>query len=131
MEQLILTKPLGYMEFMGLMANAALVLTDSGGIQEETTILGVPCLTLRNNTERPITITEGTNILVGTDPKRIIKAANHILSAQRAEGIGQRDKPKRREKLHRPKRPELWDGKAAGRIVKILKMVALRRDRII
>src|SRR5262249_52086626 len=65
---LILTEPLGYLDFMKLLAQARLVLTDSGGIQEETTVLGVPCLTLRNNTERPITCTEGTNQLVGLDP---------------------------------------------------------------
>jgi UDP-N-acetylglucosamine 2-epimerase (non-hydrolysing) len=127
---IIFTKPLGYLEFMGLMANAALVLTDSGGIQEETTILGVPCLTLRNNTERPITITQGTNKLVGTDPKKILKESIKIVSSKQYVVRGNK-KPKRRERQNRQKRPALWDGKAALRIVKILKMVAAQRDRII
>jgi UDP-N-acetylglucosamine 2-epimerase (non-hydrolysing) len=113
-EQLILTKPLGYLEFMNLMTNAALVLTDSGGIQEETTILAVPCLTLRNNTERPITITEGTNKLVGTDPIRIVRESEKILARV---GI---QEPKRQKRLNRPKNPKYWDGKAASRIIKIL-----------
>lgn len=98
-----LIDPLGYLDFMKLMAHARLVLTDSGGIQEETTVLGVPCLTLRHNTERPATVEEGTNILVGPDPERIAAAW--------------------REAIDRPKTgrvPELWDGKAAGRIVDIL-----------
>jgi len=112
---IILIPPLGYLEFMSLMANAALVLTDSGGIQEETTILGIPCLTIRNNTERPITITQGTNRLVGTDPKRIVKEALKFLtppSPLERERIKVRDGSKRR--------PELWDGKAAARIVNVL-----------
>ena len=67
--------PLGYLDFLALMSGAGLVLTDSGGIQEETTILGIPCLTLRKNTERPVTITEGTNKLVGNDPELILKEA--------------------------------------------------------
>ena len=96
--------PQGYFQFLDLMAHARLVLTDSGGIQEETTILGVPCLTIRENTERPITITEGTNILVGTDPQIIITEARAVLNGKtKAGGI-----------------PELWDGQAAGRIVKTL-----------
>ncbi len=97
-------KPLGYLEFLSLMADARLVLTDSGGIQEETTILGIPCLTLRDNTERPITITEGTNILVGSDKKRIIKEAVRLI---KTTGF-------------KPKIPELWDGLAAKRIVEVL-----------
>jgi UDP-N-acetylglucosamine 2-epimerase (non-hydrolysing) len=95
--------PLGYLEFMALMAGAALVLTDSGGIQEETTVLGIPCLTLRENTERPITITMGTNVLVGTDPERIVTAAGRFLS----------DPPVGRI-------PPLWDGSAGDRIAEIL-----------
>ena len=93
------TEPVGYLEFLNLMANAKIALTDSGGIQEETTVLGVPCITLRENTERPITLTEGTNVLVGTDRTKIVAAFNHAL-----------DKP--------PigKIPDLWDGKAAERI---------------
>ena len=101
MPGLIVTDPLGYLDFMKLVSGAMLVLTDSGGIQEETTVLGVPCLTLRNNTERPITIEEGTNTLVGLDPERIFAASLRALSQQ-----------------SRPDRiPELWDGRAAARIV--------------
>jgi UDP-N-acetylglucosamine 2-epimerase (non-hydrolysing) len=96
--------PLSYLDFLCLMSRAALVLTDSGGIQEETTILGIPCLTLRENTERPITIREGTNVLVGSDPERIVGAAYRAL----AKGI-------RRKKI-----PRYWDGKAAERIVEVL-----------
>lgn len=99
-----LTEPLGYLEFLGLMAGARLVLTDSGGVQEETTILGVPCLTVRENTERPVTITHGTNRLVGTEPARIIAAVDETLAAPRPDG----------------RRPELWDGRAAERIVGVL-----------
>ena len=96
-----LLPPLGYLEMLGLNAGARMVLTDSGGIQEETTALGVPCLTLRPNTERPITIEQGTNLLVGTDPARIRDAANKILDdGPKQGGI-----------------PEGWDGKAARRIV--------------
>jgi UDP-N-acetylglucosamine 2-epimerase (non-hydrolysing) len=99
-----LTEPLGYLDFMKLLAHARLVLTDSGGIQEETTVLGVPCLTLRNNTERPATVTEGTNVLVGLDAGRIIAAGLETL-----------------ERPPRPGRvPELWDGRAAERIIDVL-----------
>ena len=73
--------PAGYLDFIALQAAARLVLTDSGGVQEETTVLGVPCLTLRDNTERPITLTEGTNQLVGRDPERIVKTAAGVLDA--------------------------------------------------
>lgn len=90
--------PLGYLEFLGLMTNARLVLTDSGGIQEETTVLGIPCLTLRENTERPVTVTRGTNEVVGRDPQQIVAKAIAALCI-----------------------PELWDGHAAERIVDILK----------
>jgi UDP-N-acetylglucosamine 2-epimerase (non-hydrolysing) len=96
--------PLGYVDFVGLMSRARLVLSDSGGIQEESTILGVPCLTLRENTERPITVTHGTNRIVGTDPDRIVAEALDVL---------------RRGRPDRP-RPPLWDGQAADRIVEIL-----------
>jgi UDP-N-acetylglucosamine 2-epimerase (non-hydrolysing) len=99
-----LTDALGYLDFVKLMANARLVLTDSGGIQEETTVLGVPCLTLRNNTERPATVEEGTNRLVGLDPERVVAAASAVLDA-----------PVRGGRV-----PELWDGNAAGRILDIL-----------
>jgi UDP-N-acetylglucosamine 2-epimerase (non-hydrolysing) len=101
---LILVEPLGYLAFLDLMQNARLVLTDSGGIQEETTILGIPCLTLRENTERPVTITQGTNQLVGSDPEKIITAVGRVLAGGHKAG----------------RRPELWDGQAAERIVNIL-----------
>ncbi len=86
------------------MANARLVLTDSGGIQEETTILGIPCVTIRENTERPVTISEGTNILAGVQKEGVIKAARAALDGNGRAG----------------KRPEGWDGKASERIVGIL-----------
>ena len=99
-----LTEPLGYLEFLHLNMNARMVLTDSGGLQEETTVLGVPCITLRHNTERPITCTEGTNNLVGNDKAEILKAADKILSGGGPTG----------------RVPDKWDGKTADRIVKIL-----------
>ena len=102
--RLNLTEPLGYLEFLRLMADARLVLTDSGGVQEETTVLGVPCLTLRLNTERPVTVTHGTNVIVGPDPERIRREALAIL-----EGRGKKGQI-----------PELWDGGTAKRIVEIL-----------
>lgn len=92
--------PLGYLHLLGLMAGARLVLTDSGGLQEETTALGVPCITLRENTERPITVEQGTNTIVGSDPVQIKTAVNDILSTGGKSG----------------RIPELWDGKAAARI---------------
>jgi len=92
--------PQGYLEMLGLMSGATLVLTDSGGMQEETTALGVPCLTLRENTERPITIEQGTNTLVGRDRSAIERAFGDIMS-----GHGKRGRV-----------PELWDGHAADRI---------------
>lgn len=95
-----LLPPQGYLEMLGLMATAKLVLTDSGGLQEETTALGVPCLTLRENTERPITVEQGTNTLVGRDRDAILEGVNEILA-----GNGKRGKV-----------PELWDGHAAERI---------------
>ncbi len=102
--RLRLIEPLSYLDFLHLQSRARLVLTDSGGIQEETTILGVPCLTLRNNTERPITLTQGTNRLVGTDTVSIVREASRALAGTR------RRKP----------RIPLWDGRAAGRIVRVL-----------
>ena len=96
--------PVGYLDFLCLLSKATLVLTDSGGIQEETTALGVPCLTLRENTERPITISQGTNLLVGTDPAKIVAAAKNSLSGNGKAG----------------RIPPLWDGNAAPRIVEIL-----------
>ena len=100
----LILPPLSYLDFLSLMSKAALVLTDSGGIQEETTILGIPCLTIRRNTERPITIKEGTNTLVGNDPDKILHTALGVLK----EGVTQK------------KRPKYWDGRAAQRIAKIL-----------
>jgi UDP-N-acetylglucosamine 2-epimerase (non-hydrolysing) len=99
-----LIAPVGYLDFLCLLSRARLVLTDSGGIQEETTALGVPCLTLRENTERPITVTEGTNQIVGQDPAKILEAARGILSGKTKTG----------------RVPKFWDGHAARRIVEIL-----------
>ena len=99
-----LCEPLGYLDFLGLMDGARLVLTDSGGIQEETTALGVPCLTMRENTERPVTITLGTNRLVGGDPARIVPAALEVLGGPPRGGTA----------------PPLWDGHAAERIADVL-----------
>jgi UDP-N-acetylglucosamine 2-epimerase (non-hydrolysing) len=97
--------PLGYLEFLHLEASATVVLTDSGGLQEETTILGVPCLTLRNNTERPVTITQGTNNLVGTDKERILEAFRRIMNVPQKTAS----------------HPEFWDGHAAERIVRVIR----------
>jgi UDP-N-acetylglucosamine 2-epimerase (non-hydrolysing) len=97
-------EPLGYVDFLGLMASSAGVLTDSGGIQEETAVLGVPCLTMRDRTERPITLTHGTNQVVGSNLERILAAVTRIATGHRAT----------------PRRPPLWDGRAAERIVSIL-----------
>ena len=99
-----LVEPQGYLAFMDLMMHAKMVLTDSGGVQEETTILGVPCLTLRENTERPVTITDGSNQLIGNDPALLLAAAQRILDGE--------------TKSNRV--PELWDGRTAKRIVDIL-----------
>ena len=101
-----LTEPLGYLDFLRLYSGARLVLTDSGGIQEETTALGIPCLTLRENTERPVTVELGTNRVVGTDPERIVAEAEAALA-----GDGQKEPPRV---------PPLWDGRAAGRILDAL-----------
>ena len=98
--RLLVLPPQGYLEMLGLMAGATVVLTDSGGLQEETTALGVPCLTLRPNTERPITIEQGTNTLVGTDRLAILQGVSEILAGQGKRG----------------RVPELWDGHAADRI---------------
>ena len=99
-----LLPPLGYLDFLELMSLAQVVLTDSGGIQEETTILGVPCITLRDNTERPVTLTHGTNVLVGSDCKKIIEEFTRVVRGQREI----------------PSAPQLWDGHAARRIIRIL-----------
>jgi len=100
-----LIPPVGYLDFMKLMQNAKFLMTDSGGIQEETTFLHIPCLTIRDNTERPITIEIGTNALVGTDPEKIVSNARKILRGEWRQGMV----------------PELWDGHTAERIVRILK----------
>jgi UDP-N-acetylglucosamine 2-epimerase (non-hydrolysing) len=101
---IILTKPLGYLDFIKLEMDARFVMTDSGGVQEETTVLNIPCLTLRKTSERPITITQGSNTLVGNDSGAIVTEASKILDGKGKKG----------------NRPELWDGKAAERMVDIL-----------
>jgi UDP-N-acetylglucosamine 2-epimerase (non-hydrolysing) len=100
--------PLGYLQFLGLIAQATLVLTDSGGLQEETTALGIPCVTLRESTERPVTVSEGTNTLVGTDPRRIVDEARRVLSGKGKTG----------------RIPALWDGKAGERIAGVMRASA-------
>jgi UDP-N-acetylglucosamine 2-epimerase (non-hydrolysing) len=103
-QQLRLLDPVPYVEFLSLQHNATVVITDSGGIQEETTYLGVPCLTLRNNTERPVTVTQGTNILVGQDPNKLRSELGRILRGEAKRGAI----------------PPLWDGRAAERIAHVL-----------
>lgn len=103
-ERVQLTDPLGYLDFLGLVAHARAVLTDSGGIQEETTFLGVPCFTLRDNTERPVTCEIGTNVLLGLAPERILEVP--ALIEERA-GV-----------THRA--PDGWDGHAAVRVVDVI-----------
>lgn len=104
LKNLVLIDPLGYIDFMKLMSCAKLVFTDSGGLQEETTVFGVPCLTLRNNTERPVTVQKGTNIIVGDNTEKIIKETRKILSGNVKKGTI----------------PKNWDGKSAERIIKVL-----------
>jgi len=111
--RVVRTPPLSYMEFLNLWKDASAVLTDSGGLQEETTALGVPCITLRDNTERPVTVTEGTNVLVGSDPARIAQAVSKVLRGEIKAG----------------RRPGLWDGRAAERIVQILQRELLSASR--
>ena len=101
--RLRIIEPLGYLDFLALQADAAVVLTDSGGIQEETTALGVPCLTLRENTERPVTVTEGTNRVVGRDGDAILAAVEDALAGR-----------------FPVRRPALWDGAAGARIAEVL-----------
>lgn len=105
-----LIDPLGYLDFLSLYSTARLVLTDSGGIQEETTSLGIPCLTLRENTERPVTVELGTNVIVGTDTKKIIAAANAALNGSSKSSVSQLP---------------LWDGHASERILDVLQEVSL------
>lgn len=104
-KNLIITEPMGYLDFLNLVSNAKFIMTDSGGLQEETTALGVPCLTLRDNTERPITVEEGTNTMVGSNEENIINEGLKIIENGGKSG----------------RTPEFWDGKAAERIVDILK----------
>ncbi len=101
---ILLIEPLGYLDFLKLMMNSKFVMTDSGGIQEEITVLNIPCLTLRDTTERPITIKDGTNTLVGNNTKKIIEEAERILDGKSKNGTY----------------PKLWDGKASERIISIL-----------
>jgi UDP-N-acetylglucosamine 2-epimerase (non-hydrolysing) len=103
-DRLICVEPLGYLDFLRVSSQAAVILTDSGGIQEESTVLGVPCLTLRENTERPVTVTDGTNRICGNTRDAILAAFNESLGAGR----------------ECPRHPEMWDGKAAERIVGVL-----------
>lgn len=98
------TEPLGYLDFLNLNMNAKFVLTDSGGLQEETTVLGVPCVTIRNNTERPITCEVGTNMVIGNNKGKILEIVKKVMSEERRKGAV----------------PEKWDGKAADRIVEVL-----------
>jgi UDP-N-acetylglucosamine 2-epimerase (non-hydrolysing) len=107
MTNLLAVEPLGYLPFLDLMSHARFVLTDSGGIQAETTVLGIPCLTLRQTTEYRITTVLGTNRLVGTDPDRIVATAGAVLRARRAR--------RRRRRL------PLWDGRAASRVARVLR----------
>ena len=99
-----LVGPQAYMAFLNLWKDACVVLTDSGGLQEETTALGVPCITIRENTERPVTVDEGSNVLVGTDPERIVAEARKVLRGEGKQG----------------RRPTAADGEAAERIVAVL-----------
>jgi len=101
---IVLTEPVGYFDFISLMSKSKFVMTDSGGLQEETTALGIPCITLRENTERPITVSEGTNTIVGTDKDLIISTSNEILNHGGKKG----------------KIPDLWDGESAKRIADVI-----------
>lgn len=104
MPQLIITEPIGYLDFQKLMSNSKLVITDSGGIQEETTALGIPCITVRKNTERPVTVWQGTNELVGLDMEKLLELSIKAIDGNWKKGSV----------------PELWDGKTAIRTVKAL-----------
>ena len=104
---IVMTGPAGYLDFIALMAGARLILTDSGGLQEESTALGIPCLTLRENTERPVTVTEGTNTIVGNDTQVIIDAAMDVLDTGGKSG----------------RVPDLWDGNTAQRIANLIEEI--------
>jgi len=103
----VMTGPAGYLDFIALMAKARLILTDSGGLQEESTALGIPCLTLRENTERPITVIEGTNTIVGNDTQVIIDAAMDVLDTGGKSG----------------RVPDLWDGNTSQRIANLIEEI--------
>jgi len=109
--ELTLIRPVGYVDFLRLQSSARFVMTDSGGVQEETTVLGVPCLTLRENTERPLTIRQGTNRLAGTNPARILRHAQRLVDG---------DVPLRRV-------PRLWDGRSGERLIEVLEKTFLAR----
>ena len=111
-KNIIITEPLGYFDFIKLEKNSKLILTDSGGVQEESTYFSVPCLTLRENTERPITITEGTNQLVDLNVTSIVTKSLEIIEGKVKQG----------------KIPEYWDGKTAERVVKVLDKWFEKRD---
>jgi UDP-N-acetylglucosamine 2-epimerase (non-hydrolysing) len=111
--RVMIVPALGYLDCIALEAQARLVLTDSGGMQEETTVLGVPCLTLRENTERPITVSQGTNMIVGRDAGRILSEARRIL----LEGVPSR-------------KPELWDGHAGERIAEVIMGLKIDRESL-
>jgi UDP-N-acetylglucosamine 2-epimerase (non-hydrolysing) len=111
-ERIACLQPLGYLEMLGLISAARLVMTDSGGLQEETTVVGVPCITLRNNTERPVTVEQGTNTIVGQDRKKILAVVDDVLENGGKSG----------------RIPELWDGKAAERIKQVLHEWLQRRQ---
>jgi UDP-N-acetylglucosamine 2-epimerase (non-hydrolysing) len=113
LKNIILTDPLGYFDFGKLVYDARFVLTDSGGIQEETTVYGIPCITIRENTERPVTIWQGTNELAGSDKEKITKFAFQILDGKWKKGFI----------------PELWDGKTAERIVEVFESQYIRVDK--
>jgi UDP-N-acetylglucosamine 2-epimerase (non-hydrolysing) len=112
-KKLRIVEPLGYLDFLNLSSNARLVLTDSGGIQEETTALGIPCITLRENTERPITVEMGTNVIVGTDTSKIISAATSALNGSTKTTLRQ---------------PPLWDGHTSERILDALEEFAATQE---
>ena len=114
LDRLRLLEPVGYVEFLSLVAGSAGVLTDSGGIQEETTFLGLPCFTLRDNTERPITVSMGTNVLLGLAPERITEVPALIVAVGGKEAAV----------------PPLWDGKASERIVDVLARFPLEEPAV-
>jgi UDP-N-acetylglucosamine 2-epimerase (non-hydrolysing) len=110
--RILLTEPLGYLDFLALESQASIVITDSGGVQEETTYLGIPCLTLRPNTERPITITQGTNRLIQGSREALMAAASQVLGKRRPQKRGI---------------PRLWDGHTGERVVQVFRKVAAAR----